>query len=155
MNVIDVFTITLPYGKPQAWKTIPFWNNFFLMAVMIWSQTGLAMVLLSAALRGIPQETVEAAIIDGARPFQLFFRIKIPQIVGTIIQQWTFITVIVLRIFDIVFTMTFSNWNTSILANYLYRKLFNDLDWGVGSASVIILLLLVTPIMIWNVYKVR
>ena len=155
LNVIDVFTITLPYGKPQAWKTIPFWNNFFLMAVMIWSQTGLAMVLLSAALRGIPQETVEAAIIDGARPFQLFFYIKIPQIVGTIIVVWTFITVIVLRIFDIVFTLTFSNWNTPILANYLYRKLFNDLDWGVGSASVIILLLLVTPIMIWNVYKVR
>jgi alpha-glucoside transport system permease protein len=122
---------------------------------MIWSQTGLAMVLLSAALRGIPQETVEAAIIDGARPFQLFFHIKIPQIVGTIIVVWTFITVIVLRIFDIVFTLTFSNWNTPILANYLYRKLFNDLDWGVGSASVIILLLLVTPIMIWNVYKVR
>ena len=127
----------------------------FLMAVMIWSQTGLAMVPLSAALRGIPQETVEAAVIDGARPFQLFFRIKIPQIVGTIIVVWTFITVIVLRIFDIVFTLTFSNWNTPILANYLYRKLFNDLDWGVGSASVIILLLLVTPIMIWNVYKIR
>ena len=70
LNVIDVFTITLPYGKPQGWLTIPFWNNFFLMAVMIWTQTGLAMVFLSAALRGIPQETVEAAIIDGAPPVQ-------------------------------------------------------------------------------------
>ena len=155
LNVIDVFTITLPYGKPQAWKTIPFWNNFFLMAVMIWTQTGLAMVLLSAALRLIPQEAVEAAIIDGATPFQLFFRIKIPQIVGTIVVVWTIITVIVLRVFDIVYTLTFSNWNTQILANYLYRKLFNDLDWGVGSASVIILVLLVSPIMIWNVYKAR
>ena len=142
LNVIDVFTITLPYGEPQAWKTIPFWNNFVLMAVMIWSQTGLAMVLLSAALRGIPQETVEAAIIDGATPFQLFFRIKIPQIVGTIIVVWTFITVIVLRVFDIIYTMTFSNWKTEILANYLFRKLFQDNDWGLGSASVIILLLL-------------
>ena len=122
---------------------------------MIWTQTGLAMVFLSAALRGIPQETVEAAIIDGATPFQLFFRIKIPQIVGTIVVVWTIVTEIVLRVFDIVFTITMSNWKTQILANYLYRKLFNDLDWGVGSASVIILLLLVTPIMIWNVYKVR
>tara|TARA_B100001123_G_scaffold86160_1_gene98958 strand:- start:97 stop:1308 length:1212 start_codon:yes stop_codon:yes gene_type:complete len=155
LNVIDVFTITLPYGKPQGWLTIPFWNNFFLMAVMIWTQTGLAMVFLSAALRGIPQETVEAAIIDGATPFQLLFRIKIPQIVGTIVVVWTIVTVIVLRVFDIVFTITMSNWKTQILANYLYRKLFNDLDWGVGSASVIILLLLVTPIMIWNVYKIR
>ena len=155
LNVIDVFTITLPYGEPQSWKQIPFWNNFFLMAVMIWNQTGLAMVILSAALRGIPQETVEAAIIDGANPLQLFLRIKVPQIVGTIVVVWTILTVGVLRIFDIVYTMTFSNWNTQILANYLYRKLFNDLDWGVGSASVIILLLLVTPIMIYNVYKAR
>ncbi len=83
------------------------------------------MVFLSAALRGIPQETVESAIIDGAKPFQLFFRIKVPQIVGTIIVVWTIITVMVLRIFDIIYTMTFSNWNTAILANYLYRKLFN------------------------------
>ena len=155
LNVIDVFTITLPYGEPQAWKTIPFWNNFFLMAVMIWVQTGLAMVILLAALRGIPQETVESAIIDGATPFQLFFRIKIPQITGTIVVVWTILTVGVLRVFDIVYTMTFSNWNTAILANYLYRKLFNDLDWGVGSASVIILVLLVSPIMYWNVYKAR
>jgi alpha-glucoside transport system permease protein len=155
LNVIDVFTITLPYGDPQGWKMIPFWNNFFLMAAMIWSQTGLAMVFLSAALRGIPQETVESAIIDGAKPFQLFFRIKVPQIFGTIIVVWTIITVMVLRIFDIIYTMTFSNWNTAILANYLYRKLFNDYDWNVGSASVIILVLLVTPIMIYNVYKAR
>ncbi len=155
LNVIDVFTITLPYGKPQVWKTIPFWNNFFLMAVMIWVQTGLAMVILSAALRGIPQETVESAIIDGATPFQLFFRIKIPQIVGTIVVVWTILTVIVLRVFDIIYTMTFSNWKTEILANYLFRKLFQDNDWGLGSASVIILLLLVLPIMIWNVRKAR
>ena len=155
LNVIDVFTITLPYGDPQGWKMIPFWNNFFLMAAMIWSQTGLAMVFLSAALRGIPQETVESAIIDGAKPFQLFFRIKVPQIVGTIIVVWTIITVMVLRIFDIIYTMTFSNWNTAILANYLYRKLFNDFDWGVGSASVIILVLLVSPIIYWNVNKAR
>ncbi len=113
------------------------------------------MVLMSAALRGIPQETVEAAIIDGATPFQLFFRIKIPQFLGTIVVSWTIIMVVALRVFDIVFTMTFGNWETEILANYLYRKLFNDLDWGVGSASAIILLLLVSPIMIWNVRNAR
>ena len=155
LNVIDVFTITLPYGKPLSWLTIPFWNNFFLMAIMIWIQTGLAMVILSAALRGIPQETVEAAIIDGATPLQLFFRIKVPQIVGTIIVVWTLITVLVLKVFDIVFVLTNGNWNTEVLANYLFRKIFNDLDWGVGSASAIILLLLLMPIMIWNVRNVR
>ncbi len=155
LNVIDVFTITWTYGKPQSWLSIPFWNNFFLMAALIWTQTGLAMVILSAALRGIPQETVEAAIIDGAKPFQLFFRIKIPQIIGTIVVVWTMIFVVALRVFDIVFTMTYGNWETEVLANYLYRTLFVDLDFGVGSASVIILVLLVSPIMIYNVYRNR
>ena len=155
LNVIDVFTITLPYGKPQTWLTIPFWNNFFLMAVMIWSQTGLAMVILSAALRGIPQETIEAAIIDGAKPFQLFSRIKIPQILGTIVVVWTMTFVVALRVFDIVFTGTYGNWQTEVLANYLYRTLFVDLDFGVGSASVIILVMITLPIMIYNVYRNR
>ena len=155
LNVIDVFTITLPYGKPMTWLAIPFWNSFFLMAIMIWIQTGFAMVILSAALRGIPEETVEAAIIDGATPFQLFFRIKVPQIVGTIVVVWTLTTVHVLKVFDIVFVLTNGNWNTEVLANYLFFKIFNDLDWGVGSASAVILLLLVLPIMIWNVRNVR
>jgi alpha-glucoside transport system permease protein len=83
---------TLPYGEPQTWLTIPFWNNFFLMVVLIWIQTGFAMVILSAALRGIPEETIEAAVIDGANPFQIFFKIKVPQIMGTIVVVWTTIT---------------------------------------------------------------
>jgi alpha-glucoside transport system permease protein len=87
----SVFT-TLPYGEPQTWLTIPFWNNFFLMVVLIWIQTGFAMVILSAALRGIPEETIEAAVIDGANPFQIFFKIKVPQIMGTIVVVWTTIT---------------------------------------------------------------
>ena len=155
LNVIDVFTITWSYGEAQSWLSIPFWNSFFLMAVLIWTQTGLAMVILSAALRGIPQETVEAAIIDGATPFQLFFRIKVPQIVGTIIVVWTMLFVVALRVFDIVFTGTYGNWQTEVLANYLYRTLFVDLNSGVGSASVIILLLITLPIMIYNVYRNR
>ena len=78
---------------------IPFWNNFFLMIVLVWIQTGFAMVILSAAIRGIPEETIEAAIIDGANPFQIFFRIKVPQIMGTIVVVWTTITLVVLKIF--------------------------------------------------------
>jgi alpha-glucoside transport system permease protein len=80
-------------GEPASrWLTVPFWNNFFLMVVLIWIQTGFAMVILSAALRGIPEETVEAAIVDGANPFQIFFKIKVPQIMGTIVVVWTTIT---------------------------------------------------------------
>ena len=120
---------------PQSWLTIPFWNSIFLMIVLIWIQTGFAMVILSAALRGIPEETIEAAIVDGANPFQVFFKIKIPQIMGTIVVVWTTITIVVLKVFDIVFAMTNGQWNTQVLANYMYDKLFRANDWGVGSAS--------------------
>jgi alpha-glucoside transport system permease protein len=145
----------LPYGEPQTWLTIPFWNSILLMIVLIWIQTGFAMVILSAALRGIPEETVEAAIIDGANPFQVFFKIKVPQIMGTIVVVWTTITIVVLKVFDIVFAMTNGQWETQVLANYMYDKLFRANDWGVGSAGAMIIMLLVTPILVWNVYNAR
>ena len=154
-SALSVFTETLPYGRPQNWLTILFWNNFFLMAVLIWIQTGFAMVILSAALRGIPEETIEAAVIDGAGPFDIFFKIKVPQIMGTIVVVWTTITLVVLKIFDIVFAMTNGQWETQVLANYMYDKLFRANDWGVGSASAIVIMLLVSPILIWNVYNAR
>jgi alpha-glucoside transport system permease protein len=148
-------TADLPYGQPQFWLQIPFWNNFFLMAVLIWLQTGFAMVILSAALRGVPEDTIEAAIIDGANPFQIFFKIKVPQIMGTIVVVWTTITITVLKVFDIVRAMTGGQQETQVLANYMYDKLFVAVDWGVGSASAMIILLLVTPILVWNVYNAR
>ncbi len=154
-QTIAVFVADLPYGQPQTWLTIPFWNNFFLMIVLIWIQTGFAMVLLSAALRGIPEETVEAAIVDGANQWQIFFKIKMPQIVGTIVVVWTTITIIVLKVFDIVFAMTNGQWETQVLANYMYDKLFRANDWGVGSAGAMVIMLMVTPILIWNVYNAR
>ena len=104
-------------GKPEAWITIPFWNNFFLMIILIWIQTGFAMVILSAALRGVPEETLEAARIDGANEIQVFLKIMVPQIMGTILVVWTTITIIVLKIFDIVLAMTNGQWGTEVLAN--------------------------------------
>ncbi len=155
LNVVRVFGAEYAYGEPQTWLTLPFWNNFFLMVVLIWIQTGFAMVILSAALRGIPEETIEAAIVDGANPFQVFFKIKVPQIMGTIVVVWTTITLTVLKVFDIVFAMTNGQWQTQVLANYMFDKLFRANDWGVGSASAIIIMLLVTPILVWNVMNAR
>ncbi|MEQ8305145.1 MAG: sugar ABC transporter permease [Hoeflea sp.] len=154
-SIFSLFTATLPYGEPQTWLTIPFWNSIFLMTVLVWIQTGFAMVILSAAIRGIPEETIEAAVIDGANPFQIFFKIKVPQIMGTIVVVWTTITIVVLKVFDIVFAMTNGQWETQVLANYMYDKLFRANDWGVGSASAMIIMLLVTPILAWNVYNAR
>lgn len=155
IGVLNAVYLSLGGVEPQTWLTIPFWNNFFLMVVLIWIQTGFAMVILSAALRGIPEDTIEAAIIDGANPFQIFFKIKIPQIVGTIVVVWTTITIVVLKVFDIVFAMTNGQWETQVLANYMFDKLFRANDWGVGSASAMIIMLLVTPILVWNVYNAR
>ncbi len=154
-SLLDVWTVRLVYGEPQQWLTLPFWNNFFLMVVLIWIQTGFAMVILSAALRGIPEETIEAAVIDGAGPFAIFFRIKVPQITGTIVVVWTTITITVLKVFDIVFAMTNGQWETQVLANYMYDKMFRANDWGVGSASAMVIMLLVTPILVWNVVNAR
>ena len=153
--IFNLIGADLPYGQPQTWLTLPFYNNFFLMVVLIWIQTGFAMVILSAALRGIPEETVEAAIVDGANPFQIFFKIKVPQIMGTIVVVWTTITIVVLKVFDIVFAMTNGQWETQVLANYMYDKLFRANDWGMGSAAAMIIMLMVTPILVWNVYNAR
>jgi len=155
INIFQVFRFEYAYGQPQTWLTLPFWNNFFLMVVLIWIQTGFAMVILSAALRGIPEETIEAAILDGANPFQVFFRIKVPQIMGTIVVVWTTITLTVLKVFDIVFAMTNGQWQTQVLANYMFDKLFRANDWGTGSASATIIMLLVTPILVWNIINAR
>lgn len=155
INTGQIFGASYPYGEPQTWLTLPFWNSFFLMAVLVWIQTGFAMVILSAALRGIPEETIEAAIVDGANPFQVFFKIKVPQIVSTIVVVWTTITLVVLKIFDIVFAMTNGQWETQVLANYMFDKLFRANDWGVGSASAIIIMVLVSPILVWNVVNAR
>ncbi len=155
IGVLNALYLWFGGETPITWLTIPFWNSFYLMAVLVWIQTGFAMVILSAALRGIPEETIEAAILDGANPFQIFFKIKMPQISSTVVVVWTTITIVVLKVFDIVFAMTNGQWETQVLANYMFAKLFTANDWGVGSASAMIIMLLVTPILVWNVYNVR
>lgn len=155
IGVLNALYIWFGGTEPQTWLTLPIWNSFFLMIVLVWIQTGFAMVILSAALRGIPEETVEAAVIDGAGPLQIFFKIKVPQIMSTIVVVWTTVTITVLKVFDIVYAMTNGQWETQVLANYMFDKLFVANDWGVGSASAMVIMLLVLPILIWNVVNAR
>ncbi|MDA8870762.1 sugar ABC transporter permease [Rhizobiaceae bacterium] len=138
-------------AEPQAWITLYPWNNFFLMAILIWIQTGFAMVILSAALRGIPEETIEAAVIDGASPLQIFFRIKIPQIWGTIAVVWTTITILVLKVFDIVLAMTNGQWGSQVLANLMFDWMIRGFDYGRASVIALVIMAMVLPIMVWNV----
>jgi alpha-glucoside transport system permease protein len=142
-------------GTPQPWITLMPWNNFFLMAVLVWIQTGFAMVILSAALRGIPEETIEAAILDGASPWQVFWKIKVPQIWGTIAVVWTTITILVLKVFDIVLTMTNGQWGSQVLANLMFDWMFRGNDTGRASTVALVIMVLVTPIMVWNIRNAR
>ena len=139
-------------GEPQTWIQIPFWNNFFLMVILVWIQTGFAMVILSAALRGIPDETIEAAVLDGASGLQIFFRVMVPQIWGTIAVVWTTITILVLKVFDIVLAMTNGQWGTQVLANQMFSWLFQGGgDYGRSAVIALVIMILVVPIMVWNI----
>ncbi len=140
-------------GQPQAWLTNYPWNNLFLMIILIWIQTGFAMVLLSAALKAVPDETLEAARIDGANEVTIFFRIIIPQMANTIGVVMTTIIILVLKIFDIVFVMTSGDFGTEVIANQMYFQLFPAGQVGRGSAAAIILMVAVLPVMIINIRR--
>ena len=153
IGLLNAVIVSLGY-EPQAWLTIPIWNNVFLMAIMIWIQTGLALVIFSAALRSIPKEMIEASRIDGASELKIFFSIIIPYLEQTILVIWTLITIIVLRIFDIIFAMTNGEWQTGVLANLMYDWVFRGGgDSARGSVLAIVIMLGVIPILLWNLYK--
>jgi alpha-glucoside transport system permease protein len=137
-------------GTPQAWLLLPVWNNFLLIAIMVWLQTGFAMVILSSAIKAIPGELLEAARIDGATEFQIFFRIIIPSIQGSLVTVTTTIVIFSLKLFDIVRVMTGGNYGTNVIANEFYMEQFTYGQTGRASSIAIVLLVAVIPIMIYN-----
>jgi alpha-glucoside transport system permease protein len=155
IGILNALVMGLGF-EPQAWVTLPFWNNFFLMAILIWIQTGFAMVILSAALRGVPHDTIEAARIDGASELQIFFEIMVPQVMSTVLVVWTTITITVLKVFDIVMAMTGGQWDTSVLANLMYDWMFRGGgDYGRSSTLAMVLMFAVIPVMAFNIRRFR
>ncbi len=143
-------------GTPQAWTAlIQPWNNLFLIVIVIWLQTGFAMVLFSAAIKGIPAEVMEASRMDGATEIQIFFRIMIPMIMGTIITVSTTVIIFTLKIFDVVIVMTGGQFGTEVIATQFYRQYFSNRNFGFGSAIAVILLVAVIPVMIYNLRQFR
>ncbi len=145
-------------GDPKswyAWVDIAPWNNLFLIVIVIWLQTGFAMVLFSAALKGIPEELLEAARVDGANEVQIFFRVMLPYIRGTVITVWTTIVIFTLKIFDVVWVMTGGQFGTHVIATQFYRQAFTARNSGVGSAIAIVLLVAVIPVLIYNLRQFR
>lgn len=137
-------------GQSQPWLSLPPWNNFFLIIIMVWLQTGYAMVVLSSAIKGVPAELLEASRIDGANEIQIFFRIIIPTIKGTLITVISTIVIFSLKIFDIVRVMTGGNNGTNVIANEFYLQRFTYGNTGRASAIAIVLLIAVLPVIINN-----
>jgi alpha-glucoside transport system permease protein len=127
-------------------------NSLFLMVILVWLQVGFAMVLLSAAVKGVPVDTLEAARIDGASERQIFWRVILPQIKGTVITVFITVTIGVMKIFDIVYVNTNGNFNTNVLGNEFFNEISTFINYGKASAIVVILMVAVIPIM-W--YQVR
>jgi len=141
--------------EPTPWLQSQPWNNLYLMVIMVWLQTGFAMVILSAAIKAIPDEIIEAARIDGASELQVFRRIIVPTILPTIVVVTTTMIINVLKVFDIVFVMTGGQNGTEVIAERMIRWFFISDHDGRGAAIAVILFLAIIPVMIWNVRRFR
>lgn len=144
-------------GSPQAWFQIEAFkfNNLLLMVILIWLSAGYSMVLLSAAIKSVPEDTLEAGRVDGANTGQIFFKIVLPQIWPTVVA--VFITVLIgaMKIFDIVLAMTGGNYNTTVLAQTFYLEYFIYGNTGKAMAAVVILIAAIIPVMFYQVRHYR
>jgi alpha-glucoside transport system permease protein len=143
-------------NEPVAWLSEQPWNNLLLMVIMVWMQTGFAMVVLSAAIKSIPDEIIEAARIDGASELQLFRRIVVPSIRPTIVVVTTYMVINALKVFDIVYVIGNPESNgTEVIAERMIRWFFIRGNDGRAAAVAVVLFLAVIPVMLWNVRRFR
>ena len=140
---------------PSDWMLSKPLNTFLLMIIYVWTQMGFGMVILSAAIKGVPSEIVEASALDGAHGWRLFSSITFPMVKGTFIVVLATGVVGALKVFDIVRTMTGGNFSTNVLANEMYSQTFVQFDQGKGSALSVVLFLLVAPILAYNIRSLR
>ena len=141
--------------ETQNFLLNPPWNTFFLIIVLVWIQTGFAMVILSAAMKNVPDDVFEAAMLDGASNWRRFTSVTLPMIRGSVVVVLTTITIGTLKVFDIVRTMTGGNFQTNVIANEMYAQSFRQLNYGQGSALAVILFIGVVPIIWYNVRQLR
>jgi len=141
--------------EPQQFLLLQPWNNVFLIVVMIWIQTGFAMTVLSAAIKAIPDDIIEAARLDGLGGFGMFRFITVPSIRPALIVVLTTIAINALKVFDIVRTMTGGQFNTGVVANEFYTQAFRQNNQGLASALAVLLFILVIPIIAYNVHQLR
>jgi alpha-glucoside transport system permease protein len=144
-------------GEPQAWLQITTlrFNTILLMVAYIWTQVGFAMVLLSAAIKSVPEDTIEAGRIDGASEVAVFFRIVVPQAWPTVVTVFITVLIGVMKVFDIVYAMTNGNFDTDVIGNAFFNAMYFSGDRGAASAIVVILMIAIVPIMVYQVRQFR
>jgi alpha-glucoside transport system permease protein len=142
-------------NSPVDWLSQAPWNNFLLMVIMIWLQTGFAMVILSAAIKGVPEDILEAARIDGANEIQVFWRVVVPNIMSSIVVVFTTMVINVLKVFDIVWVMTGGQDGTEVIAERMIRNMFTFRHFGRGGAIAVFMFVAVLPVMFLNVRRFR
>jgi len=147
--------LTMVGLQPHAFVTDPPWNTVYLIVILVWIQAGFAMVVLSAAIKGIPADMIEAARLDGVNPVQMFFRITLPSIRTSVLVVYITILITTLKVFDIVRTMTADKFDGSVIANEMYNQVFVENQDGHGFALAVFLFLLVVPVVIYQVRTLR
>ncbi|MFD7644872.1 carbohydrate ABC transporter permease [Kitasatospora sp. NPDC059795] len=155
VGLLSQLAVAVGWDDPPNWILSQPLNSFLLMAVLVWVQTGFAMVVLSAAIKAIPDEITEAARLDGATGLRLFRHVTVPMIRTTLVVVLTTIMIITLKAFDIVRTMTGGNFGTQVLANEMYSQSFEQYNYGRGSALAVILFLAVAPLVVYNIALLR
>ncbi|TMG31339.1 MAG: sugar ABC transporter permease [Chloroflexi bacterium] len=154
-GTLNAILVNIFHGQPITWIQDTRFNNFALILIGVWGATGFAMVILSAALKGIPGELLEAARVDGATELTIFRRIILPLMMPTIVVVGTTMVIFALKAFDVVYVMTAGNYNTDILARRMYSELYNAGNNANASALAVILLLAVVPVLIFNLRQFR
>lgn len=145
----------IPDFQPIAWLVHPLFNNAALIMVAVWVWTGFCLVILSAGLKGIPAEILEAARVDGATEWQVFRHAIVPSLAPTITVVATTMVIYALKAFDVVYVMTNGNFNTEVIANRMYKEMFNVRDFGQASALAVILFAATVPVMVANIRRFR
>jgi len=147
--------VTALGGKPVSWLTVPQVNTIALIVVGVWMWTGFCMTILAAALKGVSTEILEAARVDGAGEWAVFWKIMVPQILPTITVVITTMIINVLKIFDIVYVMTGGNYGTEVIANRMYIEMYTSFKPGRAVAIAIVLIAVIVPAMIFNIRRFR
>jgi alpha-glucoside transport system permease protein len=148
-----LLTGIFPNFQPVGWLVNTDIATYALIAVGIWMWTGFAMIIFSAAIKGIPDEVIDSARVDGASAWQIFWRITVPMIASTIAVVSTTVVITVLKIFDLIYVMTNGNYDTNVIANQMYKELYINRNNGRASAIAVVLLLAIIPVMLVNIRR--